>query len=138
MKTITISILVLTFALGLFISRQSHSQDQFGIPAESVPFKEFEQQGALMSVKIVPGDKETHFYFAGKEPGKNSGKTTISNISVTGKLQNGDEEKLVEFRKVADHFVTTTPLHGGGTLHLKAKLEDSEKSEEFHINMKRP
>lgn len=63
MKLIFISIMVLGFSGWL------HAEAPFGMPPVDLRAGEF-VDGALFSVKLVPGAKETSFYIVGKQAAK--------------------------------------------------------------------
>lgn len=89
-----------------------------------------EQTGKLVTVKIVPGAKETSFFFAGKKI------RTLKKYDVNASMTvNGKEEKVDLIRKNG-HYVTSTPLQGE-ELHLKFIGEEPKGNEEFNIPLKK-
>jgi hypothetical protein len=132
MKTLALTVLAALIGISIYVSRQALAQGNFGVPAQSAPYKEFEQHGNLVDIKMVPAGKETRIYFVGKE----AGKLSTDKISVTGRLKNGDKEKDITLRKFKEYFSTEDSLEGE-SLHVKARMEDIEKDEEFHFNLKK-
>ncbi len=135
MKTrINLPILVVTLLfLGLSVNLAKAQPAALGLPAQDVKYKEFEQHGNLFDLKIIPGSKETRLYLVGKE----AASVKFEKLSIVGKIKVGNNEKLIEFRKDKDYFTTKDILHGQ-TLHLKAKDDESQKSEEFQVDLKKP
>jgi len=103
------------------------------LPAQTVPYKEFEQHGNLFDIKVVPTAKEVRLYLVGKEKAI----VKFDKLSVTAKIRAGKSEKIIQFHKGKDYFTTTDEVRGE-VLHLKAKNELDQTSEEFHIDMQKP
>jgi len=134
MKNLKIlSLFVLFAAAGLITQILKAQPAPLGLPAQSVPFKEFSQQGNLFSIKIIPAGKETHLYLVGND----AASVKFEKLSVVGRIKIGENEKVIQFHKDKDYFTTDEIVHGH-TLHLKAKDEETQNSEEFHVDLKKP
>jgi hypothetical protein len=99
----------------------------FGLPAVDAP-KEYQHHGDLVSIRIVPGDKETRLYLVGKE----AASLKLSEVGIVGTLHLGDSEKAISFKQTQGYFFTETPL--SGQLNLEIKLPD-QKKEKFKIKL---
>ena len=125
MKNIMIT--ALTVLLSLSLARAQP------LPAQDVKFKEFQQHGNLFDIRVVPAGKEVRLYLVGKE----AASVKFEKLSIVGKIKAGKTEKLIEFHKGKDYFTTTDEVRGQ-TLHVKAKNEDSQNTEEFQIDLQKP
>jgi len=125
------------FFLMLFcaaVSSLGFAQDphgKFGIPAQDLK-PEYQQHGSLVSIRIVPADKETKLFIVGNE----SASLKFDKINITGKIRVGQNEKVILFNRQKDYFTTTDQL--AGDLDLQLELKDKKKKENFKIKLTNP
>mgnify|MGYP003348097754 CR=1 FL=1 len=126
-----------TLSAGLIFSSASGLAQQpnkdFGLPAQTVPFKEWEQKGNLFDIKIIPGKKQTKLYLVGKE----TATLEFKKLSVVGKIKVGNNEKTIEFRRDKDYFTTSDEIKGD-SLQIHAEDKASKKQEKFEFDLKKP
>lgn len=131
MKTHTFFHLMLIILPFILIAPHSHATDpHFGLPAKDLPM-EYQQKGSLISIKIVPKNKETRLYLVGHDIAI----MKVDEVAVTGKLKLGKNEKIIQFRRKGDYFTTQDKL--SGNVNIKLEMLNTKKTEEFNFKIKK-
>lgn len=117
-----------------FLGLSALAQDphgNFGLPAQDLK-PEYQERGALVSIKLIPADKITKLFIVGNE----AASVKFDKINITGKIRVGDNEKIIKFNREKDYFTTTDQL--AGDLDLQLELKDKKKKEKFKIKLTNP
>jgi hypothetical protein len=96
--------------------------------------REYQQQGELISVRLVPGAKQSQLFVVGKE----TAKIKFEDSTVSATLFFGDQTKEILFKRNKDHYVTTEKLDKGElklNLNVNSNTEQLKKSEQFNIKL---
>jgi hypothetical protein len=131
-STITFALIILTTNGPLF-AQNNPGKSEFGIPAQSMAFKEYEQQGQLFTLKVIPSKKETRIYIVGNE----AAKVSVNNYTVHALVMMGRHRQEINFKQQKDYFATKEKIKGE-QLHVKLQNKESKEIEEFKIELKKP
>ena len=130
---LTTGLFILVSLLTLPVSGQNTPKPEFGLPAQTMPFHEYETHGQLLSLKIVPSSKETRLYIIGNE----AASLSVDKYAVHGQVMMGRHRKSIDFKRGKDYFSTEEKINGE-LLNLKLEEIETKKIEEFKIKLKRP
>jgi hypothetical protein len=114
----------------IFVHAQQDNGPFGGMPAQNIPFPEWEEHGQLITIRIVPADKETHLYLVGKE----AAALKSDDMRVTAKVFSGKTEHTLTFVRNKDHFTAPEAVNGD----VQVQVHDTKKDQpvdqvKFHI-----
>lgn len=133
----TLNLLMLNLLLSLismfvFAQAPAAGKSDFGLPAESMHFPEYEQHGQLLTIKLIPSKKETRIYLVGKE----AASISVDKYTVHAQVLMGRHRQDITFKKENDYFATDEKIKGD-MLQLKFEENESKKTEEFKFKLRK-
>lgn len=129
-ETLMRKLIILFFSLFLFNLSLAGQEDKLG-PLENAQHTPpgLTQNGKLINIKIVPGDKQLKIYLIGKDVGG----LEVNKGSLEAYLQFGQQEKRIELSKKQDYYLLDQQPKG--SMRIEFRSSDQKQKEDFHFKL---